>query len=130
MIVWFEKNLDQNSGKIIGFNFGSEEYSTPPRSELGSIHTEDFNFEGDYILNGTVAPRPVIGLPTAYTITANTDWVILDVPAGTEVEIDGEVVGTTDETGLTLSFAAPGVWPVTLRPPFPWVEASCEVTVT
>lgn len=83
-----------------------------------------------YILNDTATLRPATGLPASHTVPASTDWTIPDVPAGTEVEIDGEVMGVTDETGLTLSFDAPGIWPVTLRPPFPWIAATCEVTVT
>jgi hypothetical protein len=83
-----------------------------------------------YVANDEVCARPDTGLPANHTIPTNTDWAIPDVPAGTEVEIDGVVQGVTDDTGLTITFDAPGVWPVTLRPPFPWVEASCEVTVT
>lgn len=88
------------------------------------------NQKRQMVVDGQVVNRPAPSMPETHTIPASTDWTISDMPAGTEVEIDGEVMGVTDETGLTLNFAAPGVWPVILRPPFPWVEASCEVTVT
>lgn len=83
-----------------------------------------------YIKNSVVTDRPYLSVPPSYSVLVNTDWVIVDVPAGTEVEIDGQVVGTTDDTGLTLNFSASGIWPLVLHPPFPWLKTSCEVTVT
>jgi hypothetical protein len=106
---------------------GISEINTPEGCDNISGHYDYFT---QYVVNGNVTERPTTGLPTEHTITTNTDWIIADVPAGTEVEIDGEVVAVTDDTELTLNFRASGIWPVTLRPPFPWVEASCEVTVT
>ena len=85
----------------------------------------------DHFLDGEeIRDRPATELPEGYSTTINTDWSIGNVPAGTDVKVDDEVVGVTDDTGLTLSFSASGVWLVKLLPPFPWVEASCEVTVT
>lgn len=119
-----------SSGKIIGVSVNSEDLvlsHMPAGAEwvLG-IHNNQTHF----IIDGNVTERPTTGLPAEKTIKTNTDWIIADVPAGTEVEIDKEVVAVTDDTELTLTFNASGIWPVTLRPPFPWVEASCEVTVT
>lgn len=82
-----------------------------------------------YIDNEEALLRPVIVIPTSHELALNTDWHLPDIPEGTEVIIDGDVVGTADATGLTLSFDTPGVWPVTLVPPFPWVKANCEVVV-
>jgi hypothetical protein len=83
-----------------------------------------------YVSEGEAVPRPATGLPAAHTLAADTDWTVPDVPEGTAVRIDGEDMGTTDAEGLTLTFAAAGVWRVDLGPPFPWLPASCEVTVT
>lgn len=120
------------TGRIVGF------IMVPTLGEaMDSLFNDtDMVVEGQadpkthYILDEEITPRPATGLPATHTIPVSTDWTIPDVPAGTEVEIDGEVMGVTDETGLTLSFDASGIWPVTLRPPFPWIEATCEVTVT
>ena len=99
--------------------------------EMGQALIEGhFDGRDQYVIDGEVVPRPATGLPGSHSIAAGIDWPIADVPAGTTVLINGEEVGTVDETGLTLSFALAGIWRVDLRPPFPWVDASCEVTVT
>ena len=82
-----------------------------------------------FVLAGEAVSRPAAGLPETHVIAADTDWMLPDVPEGTLVLIDGEEAGAVDATGLTLSFALAGVWRVDLRPPFPWLEASCEVIV-
>lgn len=89
-------------------------------------------FDGSthYVLEGVAVPRPITGLPATASIALGVDWSLPDVPEGTLVLIDGEDVGTVDATGLVLSFPLAGVWAVSLVPPFPWLEASCEVTVT
>ena len=83
-----------------------------------------------YILDQVPTARPATGLPATHTLAASTDWAVPDVPEGTDVLVDSETVGTVDATGLVLSFGLAGVWRVDLRPPFPWLIASCEVTVT
>ena len=90
------------------------------------------SFDGStHYVDGVVAtPRPVTGLPATASIAAGVDWSVQDVPYSTVVLINGAEVGVVDDTGLTLSFALAGVWRVDLQPPFPWIEASCEVTVT
>jgi hypothetical protein len=122
---------DTTTRRITGFfivSTASEAEASLSESE--AIIKSIWDADTHYIAGGHATPRPSTGLPATYTIAASTDWTISDVPAGTEVEIDGEAMGITDDTGLTLSFDVPGVWPVTLRPPFPWIKASCEVTVT
>lgn len=122
--------FDKSTGEVLSILTGTEgidALNTPDGCEAISGHYDYFT---QYVVNGNAIQRPTTGLPSEHTMATNTDWIIADVPAGTEVEIDGEVVAVTDDTGLTLNFSASGIWPVTLRPPFPWVEASCEVTVT
>jgi hypothetical protein len=122
-----------DTGEILGQRSCSEEdlEQNLQLLDLNELHVFGFwDGETQYIMEGVVTQRPKIHLSKNYAVLTNTDWHISDVPEGTKVEIDGEIMGLTDETGLTLSFAAPGIWPVTLRPPFPWIEASCEVTVT
>ena len=118
------------SGLILWSSYGPEEIILFPEDQGFAWVGGAWSKETHYVLNGEPTPRPATRLPATHTVAANTDWILSDVPEGTEVEVDGEIVGTTDATGLTLSFDAPGVWPVTLRPPFPWIEANCVVTVT
>jgi hypothetical protein len=100
------------------------------RGDLSGWVSGVFNGASHYVSEGEAVPRPATGLPAAHALAADTDWTVPDVPEGTAVRIDGEDMGTTDAEGLTLTFAAAGVWRVDLGPPFPWLPASCEVTVT
>jgi len=129
-IYWL---MHDNSGRIHMVGHGD---SIPPAYtpewtvvEVPERATLDMWFD---LSEGVAKDRVPVGgpLPEAHSLTVNEDWVLADIPEGTEVKVDGEVVGTVDNTGLTLSFSAAGVWQVKLLPPFPWLEASCEVTVT
>lgn len=90
----------------------------------------EFFGETHYILDDVATPRPALALPIVHSLPAGSDWEIPGVPEGTVVVINKEEVGTVDETGLVLSFDLAREWQVELRPPFPWLEASCGVTVT
>lgn len=83
-----------------------------------------------YVDNGAVELRPLLAVPETHALLVGADWDVLGVPEGSAVFVDGEEVGTTDATGLTLSFQFPGVYAVRIVPPFPTREASCEVTVS
>jgi hypothetical protein len=127
----FEKTVyNPKDGKIIALISGNGEMS--PEYLQGGLESLDGLYRGDeyYILSGTPTIRPITGLPETQSLNVGVDWFVTNVPENTDVEVDGELVGTTDATGLTLNFSASGIWPVVLRPPFPWLEASCEVTVT
>jgi len=121
---------EYRTGRILFYNEGEEGTLVFPENPDFGWADGRWDSDTHYIANGKATPRPATGLPASHTLAANTGWTIPNVPAGTEVEIDGVMQGVTDDTGLTLVFQAQGVWPVTLRPPFPWIEASCEVTVT
>ena len=88
----------------------------------------DINGETHYWDGSTVLTRPEYALPAAHTLPVNTDWTLADVPNGTEVLIDGATAGTVDDGELTLTFPEARLWRVELRPPFPWRDATCEVT--
>ncbi len=99
--------------------------------EMGQALIEGhFDGRDHYVIDGEAVSRPVTGLPASHDLAVGVDWSVADVPEGTQVLIDGVEVGEVDATGLVLSFSLAGVWSVDLVPPFPWVEASCEVTVT
>lgn len=73
------------------------------------------------------------GLPalaSTKTLVVNEDWVIPGIPDGSEVYVDNALIGTVDNTGLTLSFPLAAVWNVLIVPPFPYTSATSEVTVT
>lgn len=85
----------------------------------------------DWVNAGLVEQRPWLAdVPATKALAVDEDWVIAGVPDGTEVWIDGGLAGTTDVTGLTLSFPMASVWQLRLVPPFPWKPSDCEVTVT
>lgn len=102
-------------------------FSLEPGQALIDGH---FSEQTHYIADDQAVLRPATGLPETYSIATGTDWPVADVPEGTEVSINGEIVGTVDASGLVLAFGLAGVWKVSLRPPFPWLAADCEVTVT
>lgn len=89
----------------------------------------DIDGETQYFDGSTVLPRPTLDLPAQHTIPVNTDWTLTDIPEGTAVLIDGAEAGTVDDGELVLTFPEARVWQVGLRPPFPWRDANCEVTV-
>lgn len=78
---------------------------------------------------GGLQIRPDTGLPPAHTM-APGDWVLPDVPVGTAVLIDGVQVLISNEDGLVLRRAARGTCTIELVPPFPFIGATCQLTVT
>lgn len=85
----------------------------------------------DWVNAGLVEQRPIIvNVPSTKALVVDEDWVIAGVPDGTEVYVDGSLVGTVDLTGLTLAFPVAADWAVDLIPPFPYRPSSCVVTVT
>lgn len=128
--IIYKTAYDPATGELLWVSYGPEETILFPDDQGFSWVDGEWSKETHHVLNDTAIPRPATGMPATYTVAASTDWIVPDVPEGTVVEIDGEIAGTVDATGLTLAFDLAGVWHVALRPPFPWLDASCEVTVT
>lgn len=82
-----------------------------------------------WVRDGVVVERPETGLPPVHTM-APGDWVLPDVPVGTAVLIDGVQVLISNEDGLVLRRAARGICTIELVPPFPYIGATCQLTVT
>lgn len=78
--------------------------------------------------HGTLAVRPSMNVPTSRAMTLLEEWDVA-APEGTSVMVNGEVVGTADEDGLTLTFPLPAVYSVEFFPPVPWLGGGCTVTV-
>lgn len=84
-----------------------------------------------FIHQGQAKPRVSVYDGPGFTVGTLDEITIPGLPEGTEVYVDGDLAGGVDHTNeLVLSFASPGVWPVRLEPPFPWLPAEFEVTVT
>lgn len=128
--IIYKTAYDPGTGKLLWVCHGPEETILFPEDQGFSWVDGEWSKETHYVLNEAATPRPATGLPVTHTIATNTDWIVPDVPEGTVVEIDGTEAGVVDAVGLTLAFDLAGIWQVRLRPPFPWLEASCEVTVT
>ena len=72
----------------------------------------------------------MIDLPPPHALVGS-DWIVPLAPAGTEVWLDGQHLGTTEtDDEIVVTFPLPGLWRVELRPPFPWREAGCNVEVS
>lgn len=121
---------DLSTGRIRYTVEGSEGLVGAPGDSSAHSIADRWDGATYYVVDQEPVPRPVTGLPATASIAAGVDWSVQDVPESTVVLINDTEVGTVDDTGLTLSFSLAGVWRVDLRPPFPWIEASCEVTVT
>jgi hypothetical protein len=121
---------DLETGALLWVSYGVEGMVLFPDIPGHGWIDGEWHAATHYVLDGQATPRPATGLPGAGTIAAGADWPIADVPPGTLVLVDDATVGTVDESGLVLSFALAGVWRVSLRPPFPWLDADAEVTVT
>lgn len=77
----------------------------------------------------TLAARPRLALPH-FEVGLGTDWTIADAPPGTEIRLDGILVGVTESQGpLSISFPAAATYALTISPPWPWLEAEITVTV-
>lgn len=83
-----------------------------------------------FVDNGTAYLRPLIeDIPETHSLALNTDWVLPFIPENSTILIDGDEVATVDLSDVTLSFESPGTYKLEIRPPFPWLSATCEVTV-
>ncbi|MDX5412899.1 MAG: hypothetical protein LPK02_07610 [Rhodobacterales bacterium] len=118
-----------DSGTLLWVSYGPEETIVFPEDQGFSWVEGNWDKETHYVVNGIATPRPATDLPATHSLAVNTDWSLPSVPVGTVVLIEGEEAGVVDETGLVLNFELSGIWKVDLKPPFPWVDASCEVTV-
>lgn len=81
----------------------------------------DEMYRNTYILSGEPATRPTVPFPTPGA--APYSWDITGLPAGTEITVwneagEGIVV---DDLSAALVLTDPGVYRITIRPPFPYV---------
>lgn len=73
-----------------------------------------------FVEDGAAILRPAVGLPAFESILDGSEWIIPDLPAGTEVWVNGSLFSVADENGAALSFSGQGEWAVRFDPPFPW----------
>lgn len=121
---------DLSTGRIRYTVEGSEGLVGAPGDSSAHSIADRWDGATYYVVDQEPVLRPATGLPVSHQLASGADWSVPDVPEGTVVLVNGSEVGTVDATGLELRFALAGVWRVDLRPPFPWIEASCEVIVT
>ena len=123
--------FEAGNGRVVGYCVVRTE-SDLALQEREGVGVIEGHHDADtlYIADGQPTPRPALSLPLPVA-TVGADWTVQGVPAGAEVEVDGDPLPEpTDGTDLTLVFPMAGAWPVTIRSPFPWREATCIVEVT
>lgn len=83
-----------------------------------------------YVQDGEFVDRPKFYAgETALAIDQGEDFVVPDVPEGTEVHLNGKPVGSVNDGQLVFSSVDSRVHHMRLLPPFPWLELYLEVTV-
>lgn len=127
--IIYKTAYDPANGKLLWVTYGPEEIILFPEQPDFNWLDGEWDSATHYVLADVATLRPNTGLPATYTMPTDTDWAVPNVPEGTVVIVDGVEAGTVDATGLVLNFDLAGTWQVKLRPPFPWIEATCEVTV-
>ena len=128
--IIYKTAYEPETGKLLWVSHGPEEIILFPEDQGFNWIDGEWNTATHYVIDGVATPRPVTGLPATHELAINTDWTVADVPEGTVVILNGNEIGTIEGSDeLTLAFDFAANWTVELRPPFPWVEAKCEVTV-
>lgn len=117
-------------GRILRRVYGVERAVVEPALEPGQTVWEgDADDVLHWISDGERQDRPGMNLPAEHTVSADVEWHIPDVPAGTVVVVDGIEMGMYDG-GITFEAPHDGEpYVVRLVPPFPWREAQCVVRV-
>lgn len=85
-----------------------------------------------YVVDGVITTRPEAGISldkTAIDADGVDEATVSGIPAGSLVEVDGEVVEVTDGT-LELSSDANTVFFISIEPPFPFISWSATVTAS
>lgn len=77
-----------------------------------------------------VEPRPFLPMPETHQMVLGESMTISGLPSGSKIFVDGDEVGLISDGILDLELGVPGIWHLRLVPPFPYLEAICEVTVT
>lgn len=97
-----------------------------------NVFVGETNIETDYIVDGEKVARPVFPASlsgTTVTADGNDPLVIANVPSGTALRVIGptQMRGMVDtNTDVTLTFALPGVYTVTLNL-FPYQEMKATI---
>ena len=71
-------------------------------------------------------------MPAAGILATGEEWLISNVPPGTAVIVDGDVVEAAiaaEHNEVTLVFEMAADYALEFRPPHPWLDAACAVSV-
>ncbi len=82
-----------------------------------------------YVEDGRILPRAAPPFPASAEVRVGVPWNAGDLPADSLIVVDGEDAGAIDGAGLSMRFDVAGSYIVTVRAPFPWLEAKCVVSV-
>jgi hypothetical protein len=87
--------------------------------------------ERDYYVSSgaVVTPRPELNISEVLNAVVGDDLFIGVLPEGSEIFIDGILVGATDDTPLSLSFPVVRIYKVECKPSFPYKPAAFQVNV-
>lgn len=106
------------------FGFGDNEPGEGFVSVDG-VHNGETHF-----WNGSaVQERPAVAAPAEACLSVGQELSIPGLPDGTQVFIDGELLGETDGD-LVVEFPEPMVCEMLLAPPLPYARHTCKVVVS
>lgn len=97
-----------------------------PSEAYSALATGDFYFEE---ATGDLVRRPVLlGDFAASMIADGLDEIVIDLPDGTKVTIEGQTVTVEGGVGLVITTDMPGVIDIQIEPPFPYQSVTVEIT--
>lgn len=118
-----------NTGEIAttGYISGGDPYVSPNQTLVKGKQSTPMFYHN--LETGNAELRPQLQIENT-TTTVNAELMYPTIPAGTEITVDGELVGTVDANGLELVFPVAKSYIVDLKPPFPYIKKTVTIEAT
>lgn len=121
---------DASTGRIVqscyGASISSEDYEVMEVADMVDDRIA-------YVVSGEITARPTLASASP-TAEPGVDWVVADVPTGSEVVVTDLINGGAPSAHVSdgdveIEFTAEGTWRVEIFPPFPHISRSYQVVV-